>query len=173
LKFETVALCLFTMMLIATAVSKMGMYISYYGLTQLRVYTTWFMILLFLVFVIVAARQFKHFNGFKMALISFVLFFMLLCYANVDGMIAKYNIDAYREGDLQGVDVGALSELSDAAVPYLFELYQETQDPEMKSSIEAVIFGVYDGGAVRDPYDSTFRDFNFEKYKADKIRALL
>lgn len=173
LKIETVAVCLFTMMLIATAVSKMGMYISYYGLTQLRVYTTWFMIILFIVFAIVALRQFKKFNGSKIAIISFVLFFMLLCYGNVDGLIAKYNIDRYHEGTLQTVDVAALSELSDAAIPYMYELYQQTEDEELKSNLKSVILGVYDGGIMRDPYESTFRDFNLQEYKADIIRANL
>ena len=43
-------LCVFTLGLIATAVSKMAMYIGIYGLTKLRVYTTWFMALLALLF---------------------------------------------------------------------------------------------------------------------------
>ena len=75
LRAEFAVLCLFTMMLIATAVSKMAMYISYYGLTQLRVYTAWFMLLLFIVFIVVGLRQFKNFNGARIIIISFVIFF--------------------------------------------------------------------------------------------------
>ena len=72
------------------------MYIDYYGLTRLRVYTSWFMILLFVLFVIILLRQFRSFNGTRIAAIGCICLFMLLCYGNVDGMIAKYNIDRYQ-----------------------------------------------------------------------------
>lgn len=50
-------LSIFTLILIATAISKMVMYISVYGLTQLRFYTTWFMLLLAVIFVMIIVKQ--------------------------------------------------------------------------------------------------------------------
>ncbi|MBR0600334.1 DUF4173 domain-containing protein [Clostridiales bacterium BAD-6] len=173
LKAETLAICFFTILLIATAMSKMAMYIESYGLTQLRVYTSWFMILLLAVFGVIAARQFKKFNGTKIVIISFVILFFVLCYGNVDGMIAKYNIDRYREGTLETLDVAALSELSDAAVPYLYELYQETDDVEFKASLRSAINGRYYDEASMLPYETTFRDFNLQTHQAEKIRAVI
>jgi len=168
MRIETVVLCLFTMMLIVTALSKMGMYISYYGLTQLRVYTTWFMILLLLVFIIITIRQFRKFNGMKIATVGFLILFLGLCYSNMDGIIAKYNIDRYQEGSLERIDVGAMSQLSDAAVPYLYELYQKTDDKSLKTELRAAIFEI----PVRSgpSYQETFRDWNLQKMKADQIR---
>lgn len=168
LRGETAALCLFTIALIATAMSKMGMYIDYYGLTRLRVYTSWFMILLLFLFVLILLRQFKSFNGTRIAAVGCILLFLALCYGNVDGMIAKYNIDRYQAGTLENLDVSAFSELSDGAVPYLYQLYQESADPGLKTRLKEVI--------ERQPYghsgyESGFRDFNLQKYYADQIRS--
>jgi hypothetical protein len=170
LKAETIALCIFTMLLIATALSKMILYINYYGLTQLRVYTTWFMVMLLIVFIVIGLRQFKRFNGTKISAISFIICFLLLCYANVDGIIAKYNIDRYLEGSLDSVDVMALGQLSDAAIPHMFNLYEQTRDPELKRSLEAFIVGEPQGDFFEVQSEDTFRDFNIQAYKADQIR---
>lgn len=167
---ETAALCIFTLALIVTAMSKMGMYISYYGLTRLRVYTSWFMIVLLFLFIIVLLRQFKGFQGTRIAVVGCICLFIALCYSNVDGMIAKYNIDRYQAGTMETLDVSAFSGLSDGAVPYLYELYQETDDPAMKKELKLIItrplyseLADYDG----------FRDFNMQRYKADQIRKII
>ncbi|GAB1476420.1 hypothetical protein MASR2M70_12540 [Bacillota bacterium] len=164
LKAETVVLCIFTILLMATALRKMALYINYYGLTQLRVYTTWFMLVLFIVFVIVILRQFKRFNGTKVAAISFIICFLFLCYANVDSFIAKYNIDRYLEGSLENVDVAALGQLSDAAIPPMFDLYEKTHDEALKMELGRTILGT--------PWYETFRDFNVQSYKANQIREM-
>lgn len=173
LKAETVAVCIFTVLLIAAALSKMAMYINYYGLTQLRIYTTWFMLLLLFTFIIIGVRQFRKFNGFKIVVIFFVVFFMTLCYGNVDGLIAKYNIDRYLQGTLETIDVDALSGLSDAAVPYMYDLYQKTEDEGIRKSLKAEIIDDYEWGAAPRPENETFREFNLQKYRADKIRELI
>ena len=49
---------LFTLVLIATALAKMGMYIESYGLTQKRVYASWLMLVLAVVFVLIPIGQF-------------------------------------------------------------------------------------------------------------------
>ncbi len=185
LKVETLVLCVFTVLLMATALSKMALYINYYGLTQLRVYTTWFMLVLFIMFVIVILRQFKRFNGTKIAAISFIVCFLFLCYANVDGFIAKYNIDRYLHGSLESVDVMALGQLSDAAILPMFDLYGKTRDEELKVELRRAILGTprgeflgYEGegsSGARVYYEyeeayKTFRDFNVQAYKANKIR---
>ncbi len=173
LRIETSVLCLFTLMLITTALSKMAMYINYYGLTQLRLYTTWFMILTFVIFVIVAVRQFRRFNSSKVIVLSVIMGFIILSYGNVDGVIAKYNIDRFRQGTLQSVDIPALAQLSDAAIPYLYELYGVTKDEALKNQLKEAITGDYSWGVVALPYEPTFRDFNLQRYKADQIRAIV
>lgn len=170
LRGETAALCIFTLALIATAMSKMGMYIGYYGLTRLRVYTSWFMILLLLLFIIVLLRQFKNFQGTRIAVIGGICLFLALCYSNVDGLIAKYNIDRYQAGTLETLDVSAFHELSDGAVPYLYELYLDTPDPVVKADLKEAI--------KRPKYGSysehgSLLDFDLQSYKADQIRNMI
>lgn len=172
LQIETVGLCFFTLMLIMTALSKMVMYINYYGLTQLRVYTTWFMIVLFFLFAVIAVRQFKKFNSARAMLLGFVILFMILSYGNVDGRIAAYNIDKYRNETLESLDVQALSSLSEAATPYIYDLYLDTTDFQLKADLKTVLVkgtGVEKGAQ----YQETFRDFNFQSYTAEKIRNML
>jgi hypothetical protein len=92
---------------------------------------------------------------------------MLLCYGNADGMIAKYNIDRYQSGTLEDLDVRAFSELSDGAVPYLYDLYQETTDPVTKAQLKEVIKRpLYSSFTI----DDSFRDFNLQSYKANELR---
>ena len=177
LRVETAVLCIFTMLLIVTAISKMAMYIEGFGLTQLRVYTTWFMVLLFFIFAIVLIRQVKKFNASRMIVIGFIILFMGLCYGNTDGMITKYNIERYEAGTLEFVDDVALYKLSDAAAPYLYDAYQKSDDPAVKELIFTRLTGarVWEGNMEFStvPYQIDFRSYNLQNSRAESIRKEL
>ncbi len=129
LKVYSVLIAVFTILLIVTALSKMILYINNYGLTQLRVYTSWFMLLLAVVNILIILKQFRYtFNFIKYAVITFVLFFGILSFSNVDGNIAKYNIKMYQAGYLNELDVYALCSLSDDALVYVMKEGLDTQD---------------------------------------------
>lgn len=150
-----------TMMLIVTAMSKMVLYIKYYGLTQLRVYTSWFMFMIFLVFLVILLRQFKNFNGTRVIAMAWIVGFLLLIYGNVDGNIAKYNIQRYNEGTLESLDIDALLQLSNGAVPHLLELYNKFDDSETKE----ILFW-----NLRDRTDSrSIMDYNWESSRAENL----
>lgn len=170
LKIQTVAICLFTLMLIATAMSKMVMYINSYGLTQMRVYTTWFMAALFFIFAVTAIRQFKKFNATRVIITGCVIFFMALSYGNVDGRIAAYNIDRYQNGTLESLDVQALGRLSAAAVPPMYDLYLNTGDEELKAQLREAI-----GSPPEHMFEAGYRDpiknFNIQRQAAQNIRS--
>lgn len=122
-RFFTVALSLFTLLFIAIDLRKMLLYIDRYGLTPLRVYTSWFMLLLGAVFLILAIQQFRP----RLSLVRwiggvFLAFFALLAFADVDARIAEYNVAQYRSGRLETVDVSLLQSLSDSAVPAVYPL---------------------------------------------------
>lgn len=94
LKIYSVVISVFTLLISATAISKMVMYISNYGLTQLRVYTTWFMILTAFIFVFIIIRQFnKNFPAVRAAAVTFTLMFTVLCFSRPDAVIARYNME--------------------------------------------------------------------------------
>ena len=126
LRFYTVMISVFTILITATAISKMVLYIQNYGLTQLRVYTTWFMVLTALMFVYVIIRQFKaNFAFIRSAAVTFTLMFALLCFSRPDAIIARYNME-YRSEQLSFQDITEMCDLSsDAAAVITEEQYEE------------------------------------------------
>ncbi|MCL1810111.1 MAG: DUF4173 domain-containing protein [Clostridiales bacterium] len=166
LRIETVTVSLFTILLIVTALSKMAMYIDAYGLTQLRVFTSWFMVLLLFIFLIICVRQFKKFNSARLMIAGFALMFTILSYGNVDGLIAKHNIQRYEAGTLKTIDIDALRELSDAAVPYIYDFYMKTDegDDALREGLANAIMGKNDFGGTG------FRSFNSQRQRAEEIR---
>ncbi len=123
----TYAVC--TLILIATAISKMVLYIDSYGLTPKRVYSSWLMLVLAVIFLVLIIKQFaKKLQAVAVSFAVVVVMFSALALSNVDGLIARYNVQQYLEGDLESVDVWALWELGDAAVPELVYLLEELED---------------------------------------------
>lgn len=111
-------LCLCSLVLGATACSKMVLYIGSYGLTPKRVYASWAMVLLMGGFLLaLVGAVVKKLPLVKCLTVLFFLLFGGLCLVNTDGRIADYNVTAYEQGRLPLVDMKALTELGDAAVP--------------------------------------------------------
>ena len=101
LKVYTVLIGFFTLVVIASALSKMAMYISVFGLTQLRVYTGWFMVLCAFCFIMIMIKQFKtDFAIWRYISAVFIVMFGLLCFSRPDDLIARYNIEMSRAGYL-------------------------------------------------------------------------
>ncbi|MHC1723929.1 MAG: DUF4153 domain-containing protein [Aminipila sp.] len=172
LRLQTALMSIMTMGLIITALRKMYMYIQSYGLTQLRVYTSWFMVMLFLAFAIILLRQVKKFNASKIMIIGGIIGFMILSFGNVDGNVAKYNIKSYEKGSLEKLDYKMLFRLSDGAIPYLYDLYNKTDDVKTRSVLyNYIAFGNVNG--QEEQPQKTFRDFNLQSSSADSISGLL
>lgn len=135
LKILAVIYSLFTLVLISTAVAKMAMYISCHGLTQKRVYATWLMGVLAIIFILVALRQFvPKLNAVAASFAVCVVLFSVLALSNVDARIARYNVDRYIDGSLETVDMIAMDRLGDAAIPELVRLYEVLQQNDSDSS---------------------------------------
>lgn len=122
--------CLFiglvTLFFVVTASAKMGMYIGSYGLTRLRVLTEVIMVFLGIATALVCVWLFVP----KMAYMKAVLLVALVMgaaviWADVDTVVARYNVQAYQSGKLDSVDVGYLTGLSAGAVPYIAELAED------------------------------------------------
>lgn len=113
----TCMLCGFTLFIIATALAKMVLYVQVYGLTRLRLYTSWFMVLLGVIFVTITVRALvKKLPTAKILSASFIVMFAFLCFSRPDALIAEYNISRYEAGTLKNLDVSMLCELSDDAL---------------------------------------------------------
>lgn len=122
-------LCGFTEILILTAMSKMMLYISRYGLTRKRVFVTAAILVLFVTFVCVIIRLFKrNFPYMKIVFCVFLLVYSLLSVVNVDAVIADYNVDAYLSGRLETVDVEMLSDFGMSGLEPLMKLARNEND---------------------------------------------
>ncbi len=133
----SVVISLFTLTLIATAAAKMIMYIDAYGLTQMRVYASWAMAVLALIFVLVALRAFiPKMNLGALSLAVCVVCFIALGVSDVDGAIADYNVDAYLNARLETVDTYSLASLGDSGIPALVHLYDELSERYKNETID-------------------------------------
>ncbi len=175
LKAISIAYSIVTLILISTALSKMFMYISYYGLTQKRVYSTWLMAVIAIIFVLLIIRQFVP--AFKIVACSLtvcVVMFAGLTVANTDSLIAKYNVNCYLDGTLDEVDIDALLKLGDSSVPELVNLAKElesridknTADKEEQSVYEELILNL-----SRLSYHYKDENKEFYSYTIPYIRA--
>ncbi len=116
LRIYTMYLCICSLFIAGTAVAKMIMYIRVYGMTQLRIYTTWFMLLLCIGFVVILIRQFLPMLPIgKIGYTAFVLMFGLLCFSRPDDWMIRYNAEMYLSGQLEEFDEELLYSMSDDA----------------------------------------------------------
>lgn len=126
-------LSLLTLLLISTGISKMVLYIGQYGLSQLRLYTLWFMIVLFIVFGLIMVWQIHPWNVSTPVILVVVFAFLALSWANSDAIIADYNVNHYLDHSMASVDVSYLEDsLSDASVPALNRLVAQAGDSEVR-----------------------------------------
>lgn len=150
LKVLTVLFSVLTLILISTAAAKMVMYINCYGLTQKRVYATWLMAVLAVVFLLILLRQFiPRLNAVALSLTVCVVLFAVLSLANTDALIARYNVDRYLDGSLATVDVEAIDALGDAGIPDLVRLAGILEDRIDKGSATEEERALYDDLLIR------------------------
>ncbi len=95
-------LALMTLVLIATALSKMFLYVDTYGMSHKRVYATWLMVLLAVAFVALILRQLMTRMNLTGTLVAtFLAFFLAIALIPVDALIVRYNVDAALDGNLR------------------------------------------------------------------------
>lgn len=143
LKFVATALCLCTLILISTAIAKLVMYIDSYGLTQKRIYALWLMILIAIAFPIIAVSQFlRKSKAVALCLAVAIVMFAGLSVCNVNALCARYNTDRYLSGSLESIDVEAMDDLGDSAIPSLVRLANTMdagKDPELKQQVDSLL----------------------------------
>ena len=159
-----------SLVLLSTAAAKMAMYVGAYGLTHLRVYASWFMAMLAVVFLLVIAKQmFTKFKLISTAIVVCIAMFIGLAFLNVDGLIAEYNVDRYLAGDLQTVDISELDSLGSAAVPQMIRLKNELDETDEK---EQGYIRSLDSALRRKTADMGSGIFSFTVPRAKAYKAL-
>ena len=146
-------LCLCSLVLAATACSKMVLYIRTYGLTPNRVYASWAMVLLVGAFLVaLLGAYWRKLNMTKALCSLFVLLFGLLCLVDTNALIADYNVRSYEEGRLDAVDTSVFWILGDSAAPAAARLVDDAKCGDeakqflgyhgQKSTFDALCHGV-------------------------------
>ena len=162
LRLECLFIGLITLFLVVSASAKMGLYIGTYGLTRLRVLTEVIMVFLGLATVMVCVWLFvPKFAYMKAVLLLALVMGAAVSWADVDTVVAHYNVRAYQSGALDSVDVWYLTGLSDGAVPYLQELTQD-QDPQVRDTAMKCL-------AWRNVEDPDIRGWNYTTAQAVEI----
>lgn len=87
----TVLLAMLNLLLILTAMSKLGMYICVYGLTVNRILPMVFMVWMALVFLLLILRQRKIFPMARICIMAGAVLFCLLCIFPVEHWVQMYN----------------------------------------------------------------------------------
>lgn len=136
LKLICTFISVFTLLITATAMAKMFLYIGEYGMTELRISTSAFMVFLFVTFIALIFRIYiAKIKVIKTAFLTAGIILSLLGIFNINSIIAKYNYTAYKEGWLnQKIDVTEISLLGDEGIPYLAML---SEDENREVALEA------------------------------------
>ena len=169
-------LSFFSLLLDATAIAKMVMYVKRFGFTRLRLFTSVFMVFLAVLFVVAIFKLYiKNLKYMKTVFIVATVFVLALTFFNVDGFISNYNVNAYLEGKLKTVDIVAIEELPTLSkIDGLITLYKESNDSEViekakitlkKISNESVVI---EDGEILSLKDNDIRSYNLYDDKAFK-----
>ena len=158
LRAHGVFLSVFTLVLAATAISKMVMYISRFGMTVDRVFSSAFMIFAAVVFVSMLLRCFSEkVKIFHTAFIAAGLILLVLGAFNADSLTAQYNVAAYYDGRLKTVDTEYLASLGEDGIPLLIGLANDENEAlakQAKISLANVLPCFYTGryNGIPDDY---------------------
>ena len=152
-------ICLFiglvTLFLVVSASAKMFMYIASYGLTRLRVLTEVIMLWLGLATMVVSVWLFVPKLPYMKAILLIALVMgAAISWADVDTVVAGYNVTAYQNGTLEIIDVEHLKTLGDGAIPYIAQLTDDA-DPVVAKAVRQFFSDRY-----YEPIDD-FRDWNY------------
>ncbi len=123
-------LILFTLIMLYSAHFKLSLYENSYGFTYLRVFVHLFMLLLLILCITaLIGIWYRRLPMVKAIIIISITFYTAVNYLNIDGFIAKKNIESGRP------DILYLTTLSDEAVPYLLKL-KDSAGPSDKTILE-------------------------------------
>lgn len=163
----------FSIILAATALSKMFLYIGVYGLTLKRVLASWFIILLVIAFVLVIIYQIWRKFRFNAALvIAFAVMFGGLIFCDVPTLVAEYNTEAYLSGQLDAVDIFEIYHTCDeSGIPSLVRLSKEAPDENVRIEANNYI-NKYTGIVEQEEKDGERGLFAFSVTRAKAENAI-
>ena len=132
IKIMSVLLCAATLVLIATAISKMLLYIDMYDLTRSRLIASGFLVFLAISFsIVIIAVLIPKMKAMPFIVAAGLAIVFVYSVVNTDKMIADYNAEAYLSGRHANIDIEYLSDnLKVNALDSLERLHTESSDIE-------------------------------------------
>ncbi len=155
LRIFVIVFSVLTLCLIVTALSKMLLYIKVYGITPKRMYTSIFMVYLFIMFAVLIVKQIITQISFtKIGYCVMAVVLAMIVFVPVDRLIAEYNIGQWEENNISWMGISAMYELDSSAVPVFAKV-------EGNSDVEKF----FDNYSFRDfcRDNMTFWDFNIQR----------
>ena len=162
-------LCGFTVVLVATSISKILLYIAEMGLTHKRIYVLVADLILVVVFAMITVRLFKNNFPYMKVILGFACgVITLMSLVGTDSLIANYNVEMYLRGNLQTVDIYQLDDMRLAALKPLHKLaMSENSDDKIliysakQSLAEIFYFEVVDYKSPEEYIESGMPDYPF------------
>lgn len=162
---------IFTLIIISTAISKMILYIKSFGMTQLRIGTSAFMIALFIIFISLILRLFiPKIRVIRTGIIIFTVVLTFLGTFNINSIIASYNYNAYKREKLETIDIQELYDLSHEGIPYIIEL-AESKDEEVSELAKEYLYDALCEGGYDIYVDANYTGFEIKTNKTEKLSS--
>lgn len=136
LKILNSSLAVLTLLLIATAMSKMFLYIGVYGLSMRRLLPCLFMVFLAVICGGIIALQKWYFSIARLGAVAGAAMLCALCLVDPDGFVTRYNADRYLAGSLKGFDVEILHRSGPAGVDSALKVYAQTGDQTLQAELK-------------------------------------
>ena len=161
------ALVALLFVVMASALQRMYLYLEEYGLTELRLYATFFMawlavVLVWFLLTVLRGRRYRFAFG---ALVTGFAAILLINVMNPDALIARTNLDRLEEG--KRFDAYYLTTLSADAAPALFDALPEIPEERLliqgDFSVEQALVRRWKGG------ESDWRTWNLSRERARRL----
>ena len=171
-KIANSLLAIATLILIATALSKMVLYVQRFDLTVLRLSVSIALVLIAIGFITSLLSQWiRKIKVTSVLVVCVGLLLLVLPFCNVRGRIAKYNVDAYLARAEQGVSENSIDisyllyDLGSAGVPEAVRLYESGKlKPEEEDDLRGRLL------FVRSSLEhSTFLELSLADRKAKNV----
>ena len=179
IKALSLFISLFSVLLVVIAIQKMRLNIATYGLSVNRILVCAFMLMMLVVIAFFILHIFAPGVKYMQPIIIFcAVIFIALTFADVDRICAEYNIEAYTSGQLEKLDVEAIANMSDSAVPSLVKLTESKDEKLAKKSKKELYERIFyrsdltlnknETALVESDDSSDFRAYNKAKKEASK-----
>ncbi len=150
-----------TMIIIVSSFLRMNLYESAYGYTTLRllVYITLMTETVLMIPTVMYIFN-SNFNILNSYMYIILCAYLVTNFMNIDYMVARRNVNRYYINDK--IDLKYLKNYEKDNIPVLVELYNKTDDVEIKYELEDYFNEVY----LSDEKENIF-EFNISRYRAD------